>query len=157
MSIRLKLTIGLITIILISNIVLAMITSMYVRSVYFEEVQTRVRIDLNSARDIYNNSVDQIEQVLKAVSYRRRISSPLEKEVKGDLGKVLQNIYKESGIDILTLVGTDGRVIYRAHNPEQYGDNVSEISIIKKVLVEGRPAKGTMVISHELLKNESEE
>ena len=157
MSIRLKLTIGLITIILISNIVLAVITSMYVRSVYFEEVQTRVRMDLNSARDIYNNSVNQIEQVLKAVSYRRRISLPLEKEVKGDLGKVLQNIYDDSGIDMLTLVGTDGRVIYRAHNPEQYGDDVSEISIIKKVLDEGRSAKGTMVISHELLKIECEE
>jgi two-component system NtrC family sensor kinase len=114
-------------------------------------------MDLNSARDIYNNSVDQIEQVLKAVSYRRRISSPLEQEVKGDLGKVLQNIYDDSGIDMLTLVGTDGRVIYRAHNPEQYGDDISEISIIKKVLVEGRPAKGTMVISQELLKIESEE
>jgi len=130
---------------------------MYVGNVYFEEVQTRVRMDLNSARDIYNNSVDQIEQVLKAISYRRRISSPLEQEVKGDLGKVLQNIYDGSGIDMLTLVGTDGRVIYRAHNPEQYGDIVSEISIIKKVLAEGRPAKGTIVISQDILKNESEE
>ena len=157
MSIRLKLTIGFITIILISNIVLAVITSLYVGNVYYEEVQTRVRMDLNSARDIYNNSINQIEQVLKAISYRRRISLPLEQEVKGNLGKVLQNIYDDSGMDMLTLVGTDGRVIYRAHNPEQYGDDVSEISIIKKVLVEGRPAKGTLVISEDILKNESEE
>ncbi len=157
MSIRLKLSIGLIIIILVSNIILAVVTSFYVGNVYFSEVQTRVRFDLNSARDIYNNSIDQIEQVLKAVSIRRRISYPLEQEVKGDLGKVLQNIYNNSGMDMLTLVGTDGRVIYRAHNPQQNGDDISEIPIIKKVLEEWKPAKGTMVVSQEILQNESEE
>ncbi|MCK4407282.1 MAG: hypothetical protein KAV44_06375, partial [Bacteroidales bacterium] len=74
MSIRLKLSIGLIIIILTFSIVLAVVTSIYVGNVYFSEVQTRVHLDLNSARDIYNNSIDQIEQVLKAVSIRRRIS-----------------------------------------------------------------------------------
>lgn len=58
---------------------------------------------------------------------------------------------------MLTLVGTDGRVIYRAHNPQQKGDDISEISIIKKVLEEWKPAKGTMVVSQEILQNESEE
>ena len=157
MSIRLKLSIGLIIIILASNIILAVVTSLYVGNVYFTEVQTRVRLDLNSARDIYNNSIDQIEQVLKAISIRRRISYPLEQEVKGDLGKVLQNIYNNSDIEMLTLVGIDGRVIYRAHNPQQYGDDISEIPIIKKVLEEWKPAKGTMVVSQEILQNESEE
>ena len=157
MSIRLKLSIGLFIIILASNIILAVVTYIYVGNLYFTEVQTRVRLDLNSARDIYNNSIDQIEQVLKAVSIRRKISYPLEQEVKGDLGKVLQNIYNNSGIDMLTLVGTDGRVIYRAHNPQQKGDDISEIPIIKKVLEEWKPAKGTMVVSQEILQNESEE
>ena len=157
MSIRLKLSIGLFIIILASNIILAVVTSLYVGNIYFTEVQTRVRLDLNSARDIYNNSINQIEQVLKAVSIRRRISYPLEQEVKGDLGKVLQNIYNNSGIDMLTLVGTDGRVIYRAHNPQQKGDDISEIPIIKKVLKEWKPAKGTMVVSQKILLNESEE
>ncbi|MCD4789714.1 MAG: hypothetical protein K8R37_06905, partial [Bacteroidales bacterium] len=76
MSIRLKLSIGLFIIILASNIILAVVTSLYVGNIYFTEVQTRVRLDLNSARDIYNNSINQIEQVLKAVSIRRRISYP---------------------------------------------------------------------------------
>lgn len=157
MSIRLKLSIGLIIIILASNVILAVVTSLYVGNVYFSEVQTRVRLDLNSARDIYNNSIDQIEQVLKAISIRRRISYPLEQEVKGDLGKVLQNIYNNSGMEMLTLVGTDGRVIYRAHNPQKKGDDISEIPIIKKVLEKWKPAKGTMIVSQEILQNESEE
>lgn len=148
---------GLFVIILVSNIVLAIVTSLNVGNVYFAEVQTRVRLDLNSARDIYNNSIDQAEQVLKAISYRRKISHPLEQEVEGDLGKVLQNIYDVSRMDMLTLVGTDGRVIYRAHNPQQKGDDVSGMPIINKVLEEWEPAKGTMVVPQELLQNESGE
>ncbi|MBI9038640.1 MAG: cache domain-containing protein [Bacteroidales bacterium] len=157
MSIRLKLSKGLIIIILVSNIILAAVTSLYVGNVYFSEVQTRVRLDLNSAHDTYINSINQIEEVLKAISIRRKISNPLEQEVKGDLGQVLQYIYINSGMDMLTLVGTDGRVIYRAHNPQQNGDDISEIPIIKKVLEEWKPAKGTMIVSQEILQNESEE
>jgi len=144
-------------IILLSNIILGLITSMYVKRVYFGEVQTRVRMDLNSARDIYNGAVDQVEQVLQAISYRRSIALALEEEVKGDLGKVLQNVYNDSGLDMLTLVGNDGRVIYRAHNPSKYGDDLSGIPVIKKSLDKGINAKGTMVVSHDLLQHESEE
>ena len=156
MSIRLKLSIGLIIIILVSNVILAAVMTLYVKKVYFTEVQTRVRLDLNSAHIIYNNSIDQIEQVLKAISFRRRISFPLEQEVKGDLGIVLQNIYHESGMDFLTLVGPDGRVIYRAHNTLKNGDDISEMSIIKKALSDQNYTKGTMVVSQDYLNNESE-
>ncbi len=130
--------------------------TIYVKKVYFTEVQTRVRLDLNSARIIYNNSIDQIEQVLKAISFRRRISLPLEQEVKKDLGIVLQNIYHESGMDFLTLVGPDGRVIYRAHNTLKNGDDISEMPIIKKALSDQNYTKGTMVVSQDYLNNESE-
>ena len=98
MSIRIKLTLGLIIIIILSNVLMAVITSLYVKHIYMKEVQTRVRMDLNSAREVYNNSIDQIEQVLKAISYRRKLSSPLAQEVQGELGVVLQKIFHETGL-----------------------------------------------------------
>ena len=51
MSIRLKVSIGIIIIILIYSIILATVASLYVRNVYYKEVQTRVRLDLNSANN----------------------------------------------------------------------------------------------------------
>ena len=156
MSIRLKLSIGLIIIILVSNVILAAVLTLYVKKVYLSEVQTRVSQDLNSARVIYNNSIDQIEQILKAISFRRKISLPLEQEVKGDLGIVMQNIFHESGMDFLTLIGPDGRVIYRAHNAFKNGDDISEMPIIRKALSDQQYAKGTMVVSQAYLINESE-
>ncbi len=157
MSIRLRLSRRLTIIILTFSIILAVVASLYVRNVYYKEVQTRVRLDLNSADNVYHDFIDQIDQVLKAVSIRRRILLPLEQEVKQDLGIVLNSIYEESEMDILMLVGCDGRVIYRAHNPLRNGDDISNVPIVKKVLIECKPIKGTMIVTHDMLKNESQE
>ena len=157
MSIRLKLSRRLTIIVLTFSIILSVVSSLYVRNVYYKEVQTRVRLDLNSADNVYHNYIDQIDQVLKAVSIRRRILLPLEQEVNQDLGIVLNNIYEESGMDILMLVGGEGRVIYRAHNPLRNGDDISNVPIVKKVLIECKPVKGTMIVTHDMLKNENQE
>ena len=157
MSIRLKLSRRLTVIILTFSIILAAVASLYVRNVYYKEVQTRVRLDLNSADNVYHNYIDQIDRVLRAVSIRRRILLPLDQEVKQDLGIVLNTIYEDSGMDILILVGCDGRVIYRAHNPLRNGDDITKIPIVKKALEDCKPVKGTMIMTHDMLKNESRE
>jgi two-component system NtrC family sensor kinase len=157
MKIQTKITLGLIIIILLSYITVAVVVSVYVNKVFIREVQTRVSHDLFTAHNIYNGYIDRVDQILKAISIRRTIDSPLEKEIEGDLGKVFKNIYDKSGIDILTLTDLNGNVIYRAHNPESKGDDISNLSIIKKVLNEGEPCKGTIIFSEEILEKEGRE
>jgi two-component system NtrC family sensor kinase len=157
MRIQTKITLGLIIIILLSYITVAIVVSVYVNKVFIREVQTRVSHDLFTAHNIYNGYVERVDQILRAISIRRTIDSPLEKEIEGDLGKVFKNIYEKSGIDILTLIDLDGNVIYRAHNPGSKGDNISDLSIVKKVLNEGEPCKGTIVFSREILEKEGKE
>jgi len=136
---------------------MAIVVSVYVNKVFIREVQTRVRHDLYTAHNIYNGYIERVDQILRAISIRRTIESPLEEEIKGDLGKVFKNIYEKSGLDIFTLVDLNGNVIYRAHNPESKGDNISNLSIIKKVLNEGVPCKGTIILSREILEKEGKE
>jgi two-component system NtrC family sensor kinase len=157
MSIRYKITAGLLVIILTSYLALALITSAYVNKIFVKEVQTRVRLDLNSAHDIYYSYVEHMEQILDAVSIRRPIEHPLEEELKGDLGKVFSNIYQRSELDFLTLVDSDGNVIYRAHNPEQKGDNLSEIPLIRKAMQEWAPVSGTAILEDTILEKEGKD
>ena len=124
MRIQTKITLGLIVIILLSYITMASVVSVYVNKVFIREVQTRVSHDLHTAHNIYDGYIECVDQILRAISIRRTISSPLEEEIEGDLGKVFKNIYDKSGIDILTLTDLNGNVIYRAHNPESKGDNI---------------------------------
>ncbi len=154
MSLRLKIVFGLIIIIITSYLILAFITSNYVNNLYIEEVQTRVRLDLNSARDIYDDYQERINNILQVTAIRRSMDQPLQEEIKEDLGRVFNNIYQQSGIDILILIDVDGNVVYRAHNPDVKGDNISEISIIKKLMQEWKPLNGTIVLNEQMLEKE---
>jgi len=154
MSLRLKIVIGFIVIILTSYLILAIATSTYVNNLYVKEVQTRVRLDLNSAHGIYFRYQERIDNILQAVAIRRSMDQHLHEEIKEELGDVLNNIYQQSGIDLLILVDIDGNVVYRAHNPDVKGDNLSEISIIKKLMQEWKPINGTIVLNEQILEKE---
>ena len=151
MSTRFKLTIGFIVVVLLANAILAVSTVEYFAQRLVREVQTRVRMDLNSAHRVYHTHAERISNLLEAIAVRRPIESPLTREVQGDLGKVLQKVWREQGIDMLTLVGPDGKVIYRAHNPDKSGDDISGISIVAEALRGKRKASGVMILPADLL------
>ena len=157
MTLRNKITLGSIIIILLSYIVVAVVVSIYMNKVFIDQVQIRIRHDLFSAHQIYDDYIERVEQILQAVSIRRRMDAPLEEEIEGDLGKVFQNIYNNSGIDILTLIDLNGKVLYRAHNPGSKGDNISDVPFVQKVLQNWEPVRGTVVLSSEKLEKEGQE
>ena len=66
-------------IILLSYMVVAVVVSIYMNKVFINQVQARVRHDLYSAHKIYDDYIERVEQILLAVSIRRRIDAPLEK------------------------------------------------------------------------------
>ena len=157
MTLRNKITLGSIIIILLSYIVVAVVVSIYMNRVFINQVQIRIRHDLFSAHQIYEDYLERVEQILTAVSIRRSIDAPLEEEIEGDLGNVFQGIYNNSGLDFLTLVDINGKVLYRAHNPESKGDDVSDLSIVNKVRQKWEPVRGTVVFSAEMLAREGKE
>jgi two-component system NtrC family sensor kinase len=157
MTLRNKITFGSILIILLSYLVVAVVVSIYMNKVYLNQVQRQIRNDLISAHKIYDEYVQRVERILHAVSIRRRMAAPLEEEIEGDLGNVFQNIFISSRLDILTLVDTNGIVIYRAHNPGIKGDNVSMIPIVDSVLSHWEPVRGTVVFPAEMLEREGKE
>jgi two-component system NtrC family sensor kinase len=157
MTLRNKIILGSILITLLSYLALAIVVSIYSSRVFINQVQLRVRHDLFSARQIYDENVEHVEEILEAVAIRRRMVAPLEQEIEGDLGQVFRNIYLNSGLDILTLTDVEGKVIFRAHNPDQKGDNISTIPVVKKVLDSWEPVRGTVVFSADLMEREGPE
>ena len=68
MTIRLKLTILSIAGILVANAILSLAVVTYLESVWFESVQTRVRLNLNSARAAYDGHLRNISVYLQAAA-----------------------------------------------------------------------------------------
>lgn len=157
LSIRLKLTAGFVVTVLLANAILALITAFYVGHLFIHEIQTRVTLNLNSARTVYTNRIELLTKTLRAAAIRKSFTAPLETEVRGEFGQLLQILREQMGIDILTLIGLDGRVIYRAHNPAAFGDSLTSIPMIQKALAEQRTINGTIVIPEASLQNENAE
>ena len=157
MTIRLRLTLGFIAVILLANSILFVFTERYVTRVLVGEVQTRVRMDLNAARQIYDSEVERISLFLRAVALRRSGARPLTLDDQDVIYGLLRRLHEESRLDILTLLGPDGRVICRAHNRDQRGDDLSGNLLVARVLRNREPAHGTLIMSAEALRFEGEE
>lgn len=156
-SIRLKLTVRFVVIILIANTALAVFTSLYMNHLFLDEVQTRVRLNLNAAKDVYKAELDLITQTLQAASVRRQFVKPIGVDVKGEFGDLLKVIRRQLNLDFLTLVDIDGNVIFRTHNPTLFGDSLKDIVLLNQALKEHIAKSGTMLLSLSQLKKDCED
>lgn len=154
MTVRLKLTVAFIAVILVANAILSLLVVRHTGSVWMQEVQTRVRLDLNSARAAYNNHLVGMARFLQAASLHRVIATGSAKRDREELADRLQRVHRVAGMDIVSLVGSDGRVVYRARNPELHGDDLSTNPVIAAAMRKRASVTGTVILSSEALEKE---
>jgi two-component system NtrC family sensor kinase len=155
-TVRLRIAIGFMAIILVANSILYFITVRHISRVFLQEVQTRVRLDLNAAWMVYNNRLESIEQLLRTVSLDKSIAHAVKANDRSQLARLLDAAHEESQIDMLSLVGLDGKVIYRTTNPTQRGDDASNNLLIARALEQQKPVSGTVIVPREYLERESQ-
>ncbi|MBN2326089.1 MAG: cache domain-containing protein [Candidatus Omnitrophica bacterium] len=153
MTIRFRLTVWMIGIILAANSILALITALHVGNVLIDEVQTRVRLDLNSARRVYNDYLEAVERNLRSFYVQQAVETQDLAQLHQNLNEVYDAL--EIPLDVLSFVGTDGAVIYRAHNPDVRGDNVLNNPIIAGALKHAETMSGTIIVSQDELAREN--
>jgi two-component system, NtrC family, sensor kinase len=109
------------------------------------QAQERVRTDLNAAREVYGNELEHLRDVVRFTA-----ANPLTADVIGSrdralLERLLINLRRDEGLDILTVVDAAGEVLYRGANPGVYGDDLRANPIVKRSL-KGETAAGTEVL-----------
>ena len=156
MTVRVRMTIGIVATILVANSILYFITVRHINRVFLQEVQTRVRLDLNSAWMVYNNRIESIEQLLRTVSLDHSIASAVRANDRTKLARLLDAAHEEGQIDILSLVNLDGKVLYRTTNPAKWGDDVLNNLLIAKALHGQKSISGTVIVPREYLERESQ-
>jgi len=91
-----------------------------------DEVQTRVRLDINSARAAYHNHIERISSSFTAASLDQKQASALTSHQYTELTPWLDRLRNATAIDIVALLDSDGRVLYRANRPDQHGDSLAD-------------------------------
>ena len=157
MTVHLKLTIGFVAVILLTNAVFSLVNVHYLEQVWLEEIQNRVRLDLNSARSSYGDQVNSIALFVRTVALHRGLIRDLKQLNRVEINTLVQRLYHAAGTDILCLLDQKGTVLWRAHNPGCTGDDLSRDALVAKVLKTQKAAQGTVVFSDTRLLTEGKD
>jgi two-component system NtrC family sensor kinase len=154
MTIRFKLTMVCIAVILVANSVLSFVSVQYLGSVWLDEVQKRVLRNLNAAGAAYNGRIDRLCYFLRAASVDRTLNAALQGNSQAELKSLLDDAYRTGGMDLLSVLDSRGIVLYRARNPQERGDSLANNPVVARVLKDRAPARGTIVVARESLARE---
>jgi len=118
------------------------------------QAQEKVRIDLNSARHIYQDAIGEVEALLRLSAQRYYIKDALLAKNIEALKKELEVIRTREPLDILTLTDKNGRVIIRARNPSVSGDNQAQDELISRAVSSREVISATVIVPREELLKE---
>lgn len=154
---NLKLIVSFLLVVAITG---AVATVMGVHSIgdrVIKQAQEKVKMDLNSAREVYEREVNDILTIVRLTATRFFLRDYFLQNEREQLIAQLEEIRKEESLDILTLTDRNGNVFARARNPQFYSDNQRHNPLIKEVLQNKEPVAGTEIVSREELSKESDD
>ena len=157
LTLRAKLVISFIAVIVISGIVSMYVGVRLIGDGIIRQAQDKVRVDLNSAREIYWEELDRIKYIVRLTASRFFIKQSLSLGNEKLMKRELEIIRKREALDILTVTNAQGTVLYRARNPDVFGDNQSENLIIHYVISHKEVVASTEIVSREELIKEGKD
>ena len=150
-SLRTKLIISFLAVIVICGLVATLVAMRLIGTGIISQAEDNVRIDLNIARHVYQDEVQEIKAIVYLSAQRFFIKDALlEKDVE-TLRKELEEIRKRESLDILTLTDKKGRVIVRSRNLSVYGDDQANDEFVSQVLLAEQVITGTVIIPRDEL------
>ena len=121
---KIKLFRGFVVVVVLFSILSAVFGVRTINRHVIDEAQTRVRLDLNSAWSVYNSKLGEIETILQMTGGKQRLVDAMSAGNWDDpeLQSRLERIRIRSGLDFLSVVSRDGKVVMRTWPPHRTGD-----------------------------------
>jgi two-component system NtrC family sensor kinase len=150
-----KLELSFLLIILLISLILSLVGTWVIGDRFVEQAQEKVRTDLNSAREMYQNNLLRIADAVRFVSDRDFVRSPATAGSRERLGQRLAAIRVEERLDVLALTDAAGIVRLRTTNPALSGDDQSHDQLVRAVLQGRAPVAATVLVPAADLARES--
>jgi len=132
-SLRSKLILNFSLVIIVGMALSVIIGTRLIGSTLVNQAQDKVRLDLNSAREIYQGESERIRDVVRLTALRYFIKEALQESDLETLGAELTAIREREGLDVLTLLDDRGVVLLRTRQGAARSDTCGE-GIIRRVL-----------------------
>ena len=153
-SLKAKLIVSFLAVIVICGLVATLVAIRLIGTGIINQAQDKVRIDLNSAREIYLEESEDLKDVVRFTALRFFIKDAFSDNDIETLQKELEKIREAESLDILTLTDKNGRVVIRTRNPSITGDNQTQDELVSRALSSGEVISGTVIIPREELLKE---
>ncbi|MCK7505411.1 MAG: cache domain-containing protein [Desulfobacterales bacterium] len=141
--------------ILVPALVTAVVGVGMIRQLVFAQAQTQVNADLEAAKEIYQSTVDRLEDAIRIHATRMVIYGALTRRDTTGLAEEMDRIRRAEHLDVLTLTDADGRVFYRSGNPAAATGGEVNDDLVALALKNLEPAAGTEVVEAGVLERES--
>ena len=149
-----KMIISSLTVIIICGLVATLVGTRLIGTGIIRQAQDKVRIDLNSAREIYQQEGEDLKGKVRLSALRFFIKDALLKNDLGVLTEELAKIRKAESFDILTLTDSSGRVLIRTRNPLVSGDSQANDDLVSRVLSSEQAVVAAVIVQAEELRKE---
>jgi len=144
-----KLILSFLLIIVIISVVFMVVGVRIIQDRILAEAQEKVRNDLNTAREIYNNELMRIDDIVGYTAQRFFIKDAfIANDLDAAFGE-LARIKDAENLDVLAITDQYGYVLIRTCNSDFTGDNQGHDEIIHTVLNRKEPAAATIIVSGE--------
>ncbi len=149
-----KLVLSFLLIIVVVSAIFTVVGIQLISNRIVTEAQEMVKLDLNTAREIYKSKLTHINDVVRLTASRFFITEALANGNAMDIAAELTRIRKTEGLDILTITNASGDVLLRTNNPEIHGDSQVHNDLVYAVMSEKAPVAATMIVLSEDLNKE---
>ena len=118
------------------------------------QAQDKVRLDLNSAREIYQEALGDVGDAVRHTALRFFVREALAGGQMPRLAAELGQVRLREKLDVLTLTDSSGVVLVRTRNPAATGDGPPYSELVRRVLAGSGPLASTEIIPREALLRE---
>lgn len=150
-SLRTKLSIGLLLVVLLSGLTATGIGIHFISDRIIKQAQNKVRLDLNTAREIYNGHILKIQTVLEFSAIRPSIWNSLATGNMDLLQRTMAGIYEKHEFDFFNITDDSLRVVFRCANPEIKNDLQNSNVVISEARSSDSRVSSTCILSQEEL------
>jgi len=143
LNLQSRLVVGFLIATFLTGFVATLISIWTINKNTIDEVQNRVRQDINTAKLIYNQTLEKIASRILFTAERSDLQVIMvnhDYNKMGILRSLIRYEHKPSiqgddiYLDMVTVTDARGNVLYRAANPKVRGDNILWLPIVKKCL-----------------------
>jgi two-component system NtrC family sensor kinase len=150
-KLRMRIVLSFFIVIVTFSLLVAVFGYYVIQKDIIERAQTKVKNDLNSAREIYVQEVENVKDIIRLTAIRFFLKDAISANDKETLSKELERIRKAESLDVLTLTDSSGKVLIRSRNPLVVGDNQADDKLVGGILSNREVIAGTLIVPSEEL------